>query len=256
MDFVFACIFIVGTSAISVGAYLLTQRLTQANGREQHRDMASAMVSRIGALHGLILALVFAQELAAYQRLEAQVAVEASAVADIYNDAARYQDPLATAIRRQMLVYLESVLEDEWAGLGEGQGLSGTAWSAWDVGYRQVLDLVPVNPRQDSLRDHVLGRLHDISASRDVRAAEAGTSVANFFWFAALSGVILIAVGHYIYPARRQSLIMLTMFSAYTGLILFLIFGLSNPFREPAALSPVALLDLAEALDLELGPET
>lgn len=251
-NILWAALFITGTSAVSVAAYLIAQKFTPV-GRDQHRDMATAMVSRIGALHGLILALVFAQELAAYQRLEAQVAVEASAVADVYNDAARYQDPNAIAIRRQMLTYLETVLDDEWASLGKGQGLSPTAWSAWDVAYQQVLDLDPTNARQQDLRQHMLSRLHDISSSRDVRAAEAGTSIANFFWFAALSGVVLIAVGHYIYPARRQSVTLLVLFSAYTGLILFLIYGLANPFSEPTSLQPVALDNLATALNLELG---
>lgn len=46
---------------------------------------------------------------------------------------------------------------------------------------------------------------------------------------------------------------MLTLFSAYAGLMLFLISGLSDPFREPAALSPAALLDLAQILDVEPG---
>lgn len=248
----YAIAFIAGTAAVSAGAYLLAQKFTPV-GRDQHRDMATAMVARIGALHGLILALVFAQEMSAYQRVEAQISVEASAVADIYNDAARYQDPSAINIRRQMITYLETVLEDEWASLGEGQGLSPTAWAAWSVAYGEVLDLEPTNLRQEDLRSHMLARLHDISASRDFRAAEAGTSIANFFWFAALSGVVLIAVGHYIYPARRQSMTLLVLFSGYTGLILFLIYGLANPFSEPTALQPVALTNLAEALHLDMG---
>lgn len=252
-NIVYALAFVIGTSGLSVGVYLLTQRLTQPNSRDQHRDMASAMVSRIGALHGLILALVFAQELAAYQRLEAQTAVEASAVADIYNDAERYGDIAAMPLQRDMLTYLETVLDSEWAALGAGHGLSPVAWTAWDNAYNRVLDLVPTGARQTSLRDHMLDRLHAISASRDVRASEAGTSFANFFWFAALSGVLLIAVGHYIYPARRQSLIMLGLFSAYTGLILFLIFGLSNPFRAPAELDPFAMRNLAATLHLDLA---
>lgn len=61
---------------------------------------------------------------------------------------------------------------------------------------------------------------------------------------------MVIARGHYIYPATSHNLALLALFSGYTGLILFLIYGLSNPFSEPAALSPVALLELAAKLDL------
>lgn len=90
--------------------------------------------------------------------------------------------------------------------------------------------------------------LHAISQSRNIREAEAVTSLVGFFWLAAISGVILIAAGHYIYAPERQNLILLSLFSAYTGAILFLIFGFSNPYAPPAELSPAPLIRLQAAL--------
>ena len=45
---------------------------------------------RISALHALILALVFAQEMSEYQQLKLESAAETNALADIYFDAGRY----------------------------------------------------------------------------------------------------------------------------------------------------------------------
>lgn len=247
-DTVYGLIFVVSAVTLSLGSYVLARWAAGRGSYERHKEMAGAMVSRIAALHGLIIALVFAQEMAAYQRLETQTAAEASAIADIYNDAARYDAALLKPVQENMREYLRVVVDSEWTQLGAGRGLNDTAWAAWATAYDQVLNLEPASPRQTSLRDHMLASLHAISSSRDMRAAEAATSVAHFFWIAALSGVVLIAIGHYIYPPERHNLLLLALFSAYTGAILFLIFGFSNPYSPPAALHPAPLQALADKL--------
>jgi hypothetical protein len=247
-DIVFGVLFIIFTVTLSLGSYVLARWVAGRGPYDRHKEMAGAMVSRIAALHGLILALVFAQEMSAYQRLEAQTAAEASAIADVFNDAARYDPTLLTGLQQDMREYLRVVIDTEWDQLGSGNGLSDAAWATWSTAYERVLDLTPQTPRQVSLRDHLLASLHAISSSRDMRAAEASTSVAHFFWIAALSGVVLIAIGHYIYPPERHNLLLLVMFSAYTGAILFLIFGFSNPYSPPASLQPAPLQSLAGKL--------
>lgn len=247
-DTIFGQIFVVCAVTLSLGSYTLARWVAGRGPYERHKEMAGAMVSRIAAMHGLIIALVFAQEMSSYQRLEAQTAAETSAIADVYNDAARYDAQLLRPVQDNMREYLRLVVNVEWAQLGAGQGLNDEAWAAWATAYDRVLDLAPETPRQTSLRDHMLASLHAISSSRDMRQSEAITSVAHFFWIAALSGVVLIAIGHYIYPPERHNLMLLALFSAYTGAILFLIFGFSNPYSPPAALQPAPLQTLASKL--------
>lgn len=247
-DTAFGLVFVIATVTLSLGSYLLARWFAGRGPYERHKEMAGTMVTRIAALHGLIIALVFAQEMTSYQRLETQTAAEASAIADVFNDAARYDPALLRPVQENMREYLKVVIDTEWAQLGAGRGLSDAAWAAWATAYEQVLDLMPQTPRQVSLRDHMLASLHAISASRDMREAEAITSVAHFFWIAALSGVVLIAFGHYIYAPERHNLVLLGLFSAYTGAILFLIFGFSNPYSPPAALHPAPLQTLAAKL--------
>lgn len=111
--------------------------------------------------------------LSAYQRIEAQAAVEASAISDLYNDAARYDRAALAPLRQEVRTYLETVLSDEWAKLGAGHGLSDAAWSFWDRVYETVLNLEPDNRRQESLRANMLDRIHAIAQSREIRASEA-----------------------------------------------------------------------------------
>jgi hypothetical protein len=240
-DILIGALFVTGTVALSLAVYLAARWVTRKAPPDRHPEMAGAMVMRIGALHGLILALVFAQEMAGYQRLEAQTATEASAIADVYNDAARYDPVALQPLQQTMVDYTRDIIETEWPSLGDGGGLSADAWLQWERAYAMALDLEPASPRQTSLRDHMIGQLHAIATARNLRDTDGSGSVVALFWFAALTGVVLIAVGYYSHRPEPHNLVLMTLFSAYTGVILFLIYGFSNPYAAPAALSPAPM---------------
>lgn len=244
LTFAYGVAFIGGTVVISLGMYFLT-RLVLARGEyDRHKEMAASIVVRLGALQALILALVFAQEMVAYQRLDGVLSSEASAVADVYNDAIRYEHPATRPVRAEILRYLEIVTTQEWPEESHGGQLLPEGWAAWDAAYRTILDLVPLTLRQQALRDNMLARIHDIARARDQRDSTWTLPTFAIFWFAAVSGVLLISAGYYIYPPERQNIILLSIFSAYTGIVLYMIFAFANPFNPPAAMQPEALQQL------------
>jgi len=104
-DTAFGLVFVICTVTLSLGSYMLARRFAGAGPYDRHKEMAGAMVTRIAAMHGLIIALVFAQEMSSYQRLETQTAAEASAIADVFNDAARYDAALLGPLQQDMREY-------------------------------------------------------------------------------------------------------------------------------------------------------
>ncbi len=241
-------IFIGGTIALTLACYFLMRWISGSEHETHERDLASSVVFRVSALHGLILALVFAQEMFSYQQLRLQTATEANAVADIYFDAGRYGDAEKVPIQKELSDYIRVVVDKEWPGLGETNRLSPEAWAQWDEAYRAILDLVPTNPRQQSLRGHMLDRIYLVSESRTKRESTVADSLSGIFWFAAISGVIFIALAYYSYPPMRRNIVLISLFGAYTGVILFLIFAFSNPYTQPAELSPGPFLRLQEQI--------
>ena len=241
-------IFVGGTIALTLACYFL-MRWMSGNEHENHeRDLASSVVFRVSALHGLILALVFAQEMFSYQQLRLQTATEANAIADIYFDAGRYGDTEKVKIQKELSDYIRVVIDKEWRGLGETNRLSPEAWTQWDEAYRAILDLVPTNPRQQSLRNHMLDRIYLVSESRTKRESTVADALSGIFWFAAISGMIFIALAYYSYPPTRRNVVLISLFGAYTGVILFLIYAFSNPYMQPAELSPGPFLRLQEQI--------
>ncbi len=95
----------------------------------------------------------------------------------------------------------------------------------------------------------MLAKVHVIAESRDLREHHAKTTLSLVFWIAALVGVLLVSVGYYSFPPNRDNLILISMFAAYTGFLLFTIFAMSNPYGAPAALDPVLFAELLDELE-------
>ena len=81
--------------------------------------MNSSIIFRVAALHGLILALVFAQVLFSYQEVRGALLREATAVADIYYDFERYDPKTAQFMQTAIVEYAQTVVDEEWQLLAE-----------------------------------------------------------------------------------------------------------------------------------------
>ncbi|MGN6550383.1 MAG: hypothetical protein ACTHJ3_10885 [Pararhizobium sp.] len=243
-DIFLGVVFVACTVALTLGAFLAMRVATGGDPDARDRDLTSSVIFRISALHGLILALVFAQEMFEYQQLRFDSASEANAIADVYYDAGRYNGDTMAVIQKAIHSYLDVVVSDEWRALGTSGQLSSEAWKQWDIAYQGILDMTPENGRQASLRDHMLAQIHQISEMRVRREEHAVSSVSGMFWFAAISGVILIALAYYSFPAELHNFMLLGMFGAFTGIILFFIYSFSNPYRPPGTLQPEPYIKL------------
>jgi hypothetical protein len=210
------------------------------------RDMAAATGFRIAALYGVILALVYAHELSEFQQVRAGMAQEAVAIADIYYDAGRYGGDVAAPVQQAMATYVRFVVDREWKLLGADQRLSNRAWAARDVAYETVLDAPADTPRQAQLRARMLTSLGVIADHRMMRQEVAAKDFGVAFWAPAIAGLILVTLPFYVYPRRRETMVLLACFGAFSGLILFFIQGFASPFTQPFRVEPGAFVRLLE----------
>ena len=230
--------FVSGTVLLVLACYFLMRQLEDKDPSSNTRDLANSVMLRISALHGLILALVFAQEMAEYQQLKLESAIETNALADIYFDAGRFGGNNPGLITTPIRNYAQIVIEEEWDSLGATGLLASRAWGQWDAAYNEILDLIPATDRQRSLRDHMLNRIHSIAETRVKREHHARNSLSLIFWFAAVSGVIFMGLAFYPYLPRRSNLVLLALLGGFTGIILFFIYAFSNPFQDPGSWRP------------------
>jgi hypothetical protein len=242
-----AAAFIGGTVVAAFAIYFGVRRLVGGEPGQSTRDLAGSVIFRVSALHGLILALVFAQEIYEYNTLRGALNAEAVAAANIWNDIQRYDPDLAPPLRADLTVYLQEASGPEWTRLADEARLSARAWAAWDGVYLAVLDLRPGDPRQEALRDHMLRDVQRIAGLRQQRETEAIYGLSPLFWVAALGGVLLVIGPYFVFEPTRLHLALLGVYSGFTGLVIFIIFAFSDPYAPPGALDPLPLERVLEA---------
>ncbi|KUF12317.1 DUF4239 domain-containing protein [Pseudoponticoccus marisrubri] len=241
-------LFIGGTIALAWIVYFTLRWLSGARFAEDTQTLAGSVIIRVAALHGLILALVFAQEMVDYHSLRSNLVAEATAVADIYNDIRRYGGEAETegAIQNALSRYTRIVVEEEWQLLSENRPLSAEGWILRETIYLGVLDLVPETPRQEDLRRHMVAKAQLIAELRQERENTALHAVNALFWIAALAGVVLVTVPYFVFSPTRLHLLLLSIYGAFSGLVMFIIYAFADPFDTPGALEPVAFERLLE----------
>ncbi|WP_425043125.1 hypothetical protein [Primorskyibacter sp. S87] len=212
---------------------------------QETRELAGSVVFRISALHGLILALIFAQQIQSFQQLQRTTIDEATSLVDIYFDIEHHGSDQKDAVRASLRSYLDRVLEFEWQSLALSGRLDPKAWQHWENIYLITLDLSATTPRQVSLRNSMLDDLATIADLRDKRESFSFATNLSAFWFAGVSGIVLVAIAYFAFTPTAINVALITIFGGYTGIVFFLIVSLSNPFAEPGALDPQALENLA-----------
>ncbi len=234
-------IFIGSTVAVAFSAYFAMRWLAAAHVDERTESLAGSVIFRIGALHGLILALVFAQQMIDHNHVRDAMNREASIIEDVFFDLGRYDAEKTLETRKMLARYTHAVVHEEWQSLAAENQLSHKAWREWDIVYQQLLDLEPVGRRQEILQTTMVTKIQQVASLRQTRGSDAEAGPAdNLFWIAAIIGVILVSATYFTFEPTRLNLFLLVAFAVYTGLILALIASVGDPYNPPGALSPLA----------------
>ncbi|MDC1198896.1 hypothetical protein N8071_00800 [bacterium] len=124
---VLGVVFVVGTIVLIFACYFAMRAFAGGEPEPHTKELAGSVIFRVSALHGLILALVFANETVEYQQLKQESAIETNAVADVYFDIDRYGAEAEPEIQAALFDYLRLASGEEWRSLGETGRLSSAA---------------------------------------------------------------------------------------------------------------------------------
>lgn len=249
---VLATIVIAISCGLATGSYGLGRIIMIPRTDEQTKDLAGSVIFRISALHSLILALVFAQELVNFNDARNNMTREAALVGDIFYDLQRYDDALTKSAQADLLDYTKIVLNKERQSLAENAELNEQAWEEWKSAYIAILDLEPGNARQEALKPIMLDRVREISDLRISRENNALSGVHNLFLIAAVTGIVIISFAYFPFPPTGGNLTLLLVFGLYTGLVIYFIFAFANPFSGVEQFESVRFERLYEGMTRNL----
>ncbi|GKY88370.1 hypothetical protein [Sinisalibacter aestuarii] len=241
-----ALAFVAATIALALGSYLGMRAIFGHHGDSERRELAGSVIFRVSALHGLILALVFAQEIANETEADNAASHEARLVADTFYDLERYDRETTLQIRTALAHYARQVTDVEWRLLADERQLDSAAWAHWNAAYEGALTLHGDTPRHEVLRDNILRNIREISSLRRTRETAAFHGAEPLFLIAALVGVVLTSAAYFTFEPTRLNILLLSIFASYSGLIIYFIIAFSNPFHAPGMASPVGFERILE----------
>lgn len=256
LDLVWTGAFFLGvTFALTFGAYFLARRCLVSRSDEQARELASSVIFRVAALHGLILALVFAEELGNSDALVQTINREANQLESVYFDLGRHESERVDEVRQAIALYVQEVIEREWDLLDRQGQLSDKAWEHRESAIQALLDLDDSTPRKSWLRARMLDQMAAVETERNNREIIAATDVSTLFWVIAFVGIALVAAPYFPFSPNTANLTLLALYAAYTGLVLFFIYAFDSPFAGFGGVRPVSLELLYDEFlrDIALG---
>lgn len=249
-DVVICLAFMVATVVVSLASYWAMRQVVVRFFEDRREELLGSVAFRVGSLYALILALVFAQAMQINRDIRAGLVAEAAAITDLFYDFGLYDDDDGPEMRVLLAQYARAVVDDDWPSLAQTRRNANESFRKWEVVNQHVLDLVPQSPREEVVRGHMLDRLHRIAELTQARIDAATQSISPLFWLAAVAGLVFISAPYGAVAPRPVDLTLIVIVSAFIGLILFVIFSLSDPFSRTGALAPTPYLNL---LDSEIG---
>ena len=234
-----AFITVLASCTFALVPYFIARSLLQSKSDDRSGDFAQSVIFRIGALHGLILALVFAQELLNYNEARRAITHETALLGNVFYDLQRYDPTTTEPYRAELLEYARTVLHQEWGSLAARGELTPEAWVSWESVYLDILNLEPATTRQESLRSIMVNQIREVSELRNVRENTSQMGVNGLFLFAAVTGLILMSIGYFSFAPTLVNVSLLTIFGIYNGLIVFFILTFSNPFGGAGHIDPI-----------------
>ncbi len=236
-------ILIVATLAAAGLSLLLYSGARSVYGGEADEktvDFARTTIFRIGVLHGLIVALVFADGKENEADVRRAVAEEARTVSNVYYELQRFDRVSTQGIQRIVARYADAVVRFDWPELAQEARLADASWALWDELIDRVLSIEPGEGRRALIHARLVDQVYRIEDLREERAAGARAYPSVLFWVAAIGGLVVMVGCFFAWPPTRATFALIAAFAGYTGLILMLVYDLGNPFDGLSVITPRA----------------
>ena len=201
----------------------------------------------LGEVFAVALGLSLVGSFTLYMGVRETSSVEVSALRSLYYSATERDETLGgkgTAIMRASVVsYAESVAEDEWKLLANGQMNDKTT-----IRLTEMFGSFMKNNEPNIMNAAQLNFLGDVVKLRGLRTSTSTRTVTQVVWVVLVSGVTLIFLGP-IFVAAQSSFVQVLMSSALSGFImlnLLALVHLSHPFIGELAITASPYLEFIE----------
>ena len=246
-------IFIALTTAIGMTVYYVIFRLHARRQSEaalkEVKDATSNLFRVVGWLFTLLLSLTFTDVVTELGVTETAIQSEALAIEDARHDLRRFGLEQTGEIRSLLIDYTQAVIDHDWSALSDNQLSVHTDALMQQLG-DAVLDLEAKSSSQETVQSRLItdvDRISNFRISRLQQARERPSSVLAVVFL----GYLVTMVYFGIYEPRSAMLSLLSLYTVFVGVIIYLILAMSDPFHGTMSVDSAPLEYVLQAMQAE-----
>lgn len=225
-----ATIVILVFGGLTVGGLLTVRWFVRWENLRENHDVAGFTFGVIGAFYGVVLAFVIVAVWERFERAESEAQQEALALANLYNLANGFHDPMRLAMQSAVRDYTKVVLNDEWQAMSTNNygGDSRTADALWTT----LIHYKPADPAEQTLIDKSIDQMAQLNNARRLRYVYYSEDLPSVIWIVIYAGCLITIGFTYFFGIRRirDQALMCGTFAALIGLTILAISELATPY--------------------------
>lgn len=238
------------STMFGLSIYVVSNKLISKHPCEDLEDPTSHLFRVVGMLVSLMLSLAFAEVIVELRAVENAIEREAVAISDTFHGLEIFDIHRTREIRIALVDYTQAIIDDDWPSLSNDR----LGQRAGDLNKRvldSVMELVPATDIQKHLWSRVMD---DLDAASDYRLIRLDNALAEppVYTYVVIFGFLLTMAFFGTYQPQAPLVAFVSLYTAFIGLVLYLILAMSDPFQGEIGVAPTTFEHLVEMLRAEL----
>lgn len=220
----------------------------------QHQDMkdpTSNLFRVVGMLVSLMLALAFSEVIIETRTIRNAIQREAVAISDIFAVLKLFDAEGTRDLQTIAVDYAQAVIDDEWPAMSEGR-LSQRVGNLKTQLAQGVLGLEPATSNQEKMVSHILADIDSLSDHRVIRL-DAALAQPLVYVYVIIFGFLVTMACFGVYQPQAPLMVLVTLYTIFVGLVLYLVLALSDPFQGSFGIAPTPFEYLVDMLQYEIS---
>jgi Protein of unknown function (DUF4239) len=241
---------IVGTfTVVGVLGLFLSRPVSRwvLKGSGEYNDVVSWVFAGIGVFYGLALGLIAVGTWEDFTAVDGQVSQEAALLASLYDDLDGYPEAVRPKLEGMLREYTKFIIEKDWPAHRKGLVDDGGN-RLFDRFEDAIRGFDPSNDRERIIHTEVVHMVSQVDEARRVRLSSVTAGLPASLWVVVLVGGVLNMSLLYLFWVENVLLhaILVGVFSAFVGLMIFLTAAMDNPFRGNFSVSADAYQEVLD----------
>lgn len=238
-EWVGVAVAMIAATVIGLVVYFAAYRLISKYQEEDLKDPMSSLFRVVGVLVGLMLSLAFSDVITQMTGIQNAVEREAVAISDAFYDLQQFDIEKTREARKVLIDYTQAIIDDDWPALAD-DGLGRRAGQLKRQLSQLVANLVAETPAQEKLLAKIETDMEAISGSRLIRLDNA-LAKPPVYVYVIMFGFLVTMACFGAYRPQVPLVALVSLYTAFVGLVLYLVLSLSDPFQGAIGVSPTTL---------------